>query len=202
MKLSTFGAGAALAALAVLSPSCATRGPGAPIFFGRTPMGSVEEHPIDPVSMREDGPTGNYNGRGNAPGLKFSGEDLPDRWPVDNEHEILSRFGPRGRRGKLHAGYDIRAAMRTPVHATADGLVVAYENRGAYGKVIVIDHGGGYQTAYAHLDERIADVGDEVKAGDQIAYSGRTGNATTPHVHYEVRKNGRPISPGPYLPGS
>lgn len=202
MKLSTIGAGAALAALALLTPSCASKGPGAPIFFGRTPMGDVDERPIEPVSIHDSGPTNNFSGRKTDAGLKYDGMDVPDRWPVDNEHEVLSRFGPRGRRGKLHAGFDIRAAMRSPVYACADGLVVAYENGGAYGKVIVIDHGGGYETAYAHLDERIADVGDVVKAGDKIALSGRSGNATTPHVHYEVRKNGRPISPGPYLPGS
>ncbi len=201
MKLSTLGAGAALAGLALLSPSCASKGPGAPIFFGQTPMGSVDERPIEPVRIDDGSRTTNFSGRKPEPGLAYSGQDVPDRWPLNNEREVLSPFGPRGRRGKFHAGFDIRAAMGTPVYAAADGLVVEAENGGAYGKVVVIDHGGGYATAYAHLDSRQVEVGQEVKAGEQIALSGRSGNATTPHLHYEVRKNGRPVAPGPYLPG-
>ena len=201
MQFSKLCAGAALAGLALLSPSCASKGPGAPIFFGRTPMGSVEERPIAPVHMNEHGPGTNFSGRRPAPTLAYAGEDVPDRWPLNNEREVLSPFGPRGRRGKMHSGFDIRAAMRTPVYATADGLVVEAENGGAYGKLVVLDHGGGYATAYAHLDERQVEVGQEVKAGDVIALSGRSGNATTPHLHYEVRKDGRPVAPGPYLPG-
>lgn len=192
----------------LIAPGCASNGPGAPIFFGRTPMGEVSERPIDGVKLQdqndgdaeEDGPDTNYTGRTKIPSLSYSGKDVPDRWPLKNECEVLSWFGPRGRRGRLHAGVDIRAAMRTPVYATADGLVVDYENGGGYGKVLVVDHGGGIQSAYAHLDERIAVVGHEVHAGDKIALSGRSGNATTPHLHYEVRKDGKRINPAKYLP--
>lgn len=192
---------AGLGALAVLSPSCASKGPGAPIYFGRAPMGSVDERPIEPVSIDDNGPDTNFSGRKAAPGLAYAGEDVPDRWPLKDDREVLSGFGPRGRRGKMHAGFDIRAAMRTPVYSVADGLVVECGNGGAYGKLVVVDHGGGMSTAYAHLDARLVEVGQEVRAGDQIALSGRSGNATTPHLHFEVRKNGRPVAPGPYLPG-
>ena len=196
----------ALGGLVLLAmPGCASKGPGAPIFFGRTPMGSVSARPIEEVKLEDeddDGPATNYSGRQGAPKLAYAGKDVPDRWPLKNECEVLSWYGPRGRRGKLHAGFDIRAAMRTPVYATADGLVVEAENGGAYGKVLVVDHGGGIQSAYAHLDERLVVVGKEVRAGDQIALSGRSGNATTPHVHYEVRVKGRPVNPEKYLPGA
>jgi len=188
-------------------PGCASKGPGAPIFFGRTPMGSVTERPIEGVKLgdhqdEDDAPETNYSGRSKPTKLAYKGKDVPDRWPLKNECEVLSRFGPRGRRGKLHAGFDIRAKMRTPVYSTADGLVVAAENGGAYGKVLVVDHGGGISSVYSHLDERQAQVGQEVKAGEQIALSGRSGNATTPHLHYEIRINGRPVSPEKYLPGA
>lgn len=208
MSLYRWGLLALLGGPMLCFPGCASKGPGAPIFFGRAPMGTVVERPIDEVDLRdqpaaedEAGPETNFSGRRATPKLAYSGKDTPDRWPLKNECEVLSYFGPRGRRGKLHAGFDIRAKMRTPVYATADGLVVESENGGGYGKVLVVDHGGGIQTAYAHLDERQAEVGQTVKAGDQIAVSGRSGNATTPHLHYEVRLNGRPVNPEKYLPG-
>jgi hypothetical protein len=79
MKLSTLGAGAALAGLALLSPSCASKGPGAPIFFGQTPMGSVDERPIEPVRIDDGSRTTNFSGRKPEPGLAYSGQDVPDR---------------------------------------------------------------------------------------------------------------------------
>jgi murein DD-endopeptidase MepM/ murein hydrolase activator NlpD len=193
-------AGAVLV-LGTLAPSCATSGPGAPVFFGRAPKGDVVALEIDKVTLEDKGRTANYSGRKTPGKPSYAGSDVPDRWPVDNEHEVLSPFGPRGRRGRFHAGFDIRAAMRTPVYATADGVVVESDAGGAYGKRVVIDHGSGMSSTYAHLDERQVEVGQEVRAGDQIALSGRSGNATTPHVHYEVHKNGRAVSPKDYLPG-
>ena len=181
--------------LAVLAPSCASKDPGAPIFFGRAPMGSVAETPIEKVRLGDGKPTTNFGKRSTA-----TGANVPSLHPLDGHHEILSRFGPRGKRGRFHAGYDIRADMRSPVHATAAGTVTEANGGGAYGKKIVIDHGNGFETTYAHLDEHKAKPGQEVQAGDIIALSGRSGNATTPHLHYEIRKNGKLVNPGDYLP--
>lgn len=208
-KLALYGA--VFSVLGLLAPSCATRPD--PVFFGRTPRGSVDSRPIEAVKLDKEVPTRlvpkgmnagklQFAGPGQPAGkTQFAGRDVPSRWPVDNEHEVLSPFGRRGKRGKhFHQGYDIRAAMRTPVKATADGLVVEQDSGGAYGKRIVIDHGGGYSSTYAHLDQPLVKVGQVVKGGEEIALSGQSGNATTPHVHYEVHRNGSPINPGPYLP--
>lgn len=195
MQLKTLAHGCACLLLAVLAPSCASKDPGAPIFFGRAPIGSVAEKPIDKVRLGDGKPKNNFSGR-NTP----TGANVPSLHPLDGHHEILSRFGPRGRRGNFHAGYDIRAEMRSPVYATAAGTVTEANGGGAYGKKIVIDHGNGFETTYAHLDEHKAKPGQEVRAGDLIALSGRSGNATTPHLHYEIRKNGKLVNPGDYLP--
>lgn len=131
---------------------------------------------------------------------------IPSLWPVkDNRPRvILSSYGYRGgRRGgpsSFHRAVDIQAAMNTPVIATASGIVTEAAIGRGYGKVIVIDHGNGYQTAYAHLNKFKVKKGQRVTKGEVIALSGRTGNATCPHVHYEVRKNSKAINPVAYLP--
>jgi murein DD-endopeptidase MepM/ murein hydrolase activator NlpD len=85
------------------------------------------------------------------------------------------------------------------VHATADGVVTFSGTQGAYGDIVVVDHGGGYATAYAHLSRRGVRAGAQVRRGDRIGLVGRTGNATAPHLHYEVRRDGEAVNPEPYL---
>lgn len=112
---------------------------------------------------------------------------------------VSSRFGePRGDR--IHKGIDLQAPAGTPVHATAPGRVTYSGEQRGYGEVIIIEHGGGLATVYAHLRKRRADAGDEVRRGQHIGDVGRSGNATTDHLHYEVRVNGAPVDPAPYLP--
>jgi murein DD-endopeptidase MepM/ murein hydrolase activator NlpD len=104
------------------------------------------------------------------------------------------------RGGRLHAGLDISAPAGTPVRAAAAG-VVTYSNdtvRG-YGNMVLIDHGNGFVTAYAHNSENLVSPGTRVAAGEVIALVGATGNATGPHVHFEVRRSGRTVNPRPYL---
>lgn len=125
----------------------------------------------------------------------------PSLWPVNGR--LLSHWGNREdpfRGGDaFHAGVDISAAVGTPVRVTADGVVIHAEYSGAYGKLIVVDHGDGLQTFYAHLSRFDVLEGQEVRRGDVIAASGGTGRVTSPHLHYEVRENGRTKNPYPYL---
>ncbi len=129
---------------------------------------------------------------------------LPILKPLDGV--ILSGFGMRthpvlGVR-RMHDGLDFRAGVGTPVYAPGDGVVKYAANRaGGYGLTIDIDHGHGYVTRYAHLSG-FADgirVGKRIKRGDKIAYSGRSGVVSGPHLHYEIHRNGRAVDPLNYL---
>lgn len=132
--------------------------------------------------------------------------EIPKGWPVDHpERKIISPFGFRGRArggpGRYHSGVDIKAPRRTPVVATADGVVVYSGSRRGYGNMVVLRHSGGVETAYAHLEKREVKPGDSVQSGQCIGLLGNTGKATTYHVHYEIRINGEPVDPVPHLSG-
>lgn len=128
----------------------------------------------------------------------------PEGSPLKGEHKITSSFGnkkhPETRNIVLHKGVDYKVGMGTPVYATADGVVseTQFANSG-YGIKIVIDHQEEYQTLYAHLSEIITKRGQKVSKGDLIGYSGNSGRSSGPHLHYEVRKNGRNVNPQPYI---
>lgn len=131
--------------------------------------------------------------------------DIPCLWPVQEDDRcILSGYGPRGWRrggpGQFHRAVDIRASVNAPVVAAAAGTVKQAMRQGDYGNILVIDHGNGYESAYAHLNAMLAKEGQQVARGELIARAGRTGNATAPHVHYEIRHDGQAINPTPYLP--
>jgi murein DD-endopeptidase MepM/ murein hydrolase activator NlpD len=100
---------------------------------------------------------------------------------------------------KMHYGMDFTAPVGTPVYATGHGKVVdvsgSDHSRVGFGLVVKIDHGFGYETVYAHLNEFNVRLGQEVKRGDVIGYIGNTGGSTAPHLHYEVHKNGSPVNP-------
>lgn len=122
----------------------------------------------------------------------------PSGWPTKGW--ITSYFGmrqdPIGRVGRrVHEGLDIAANTGTPIFATADGVVARVEYSKSYGKTVVVDHGYGYRTLYAHNSKNLVKRGTRVKRGDKIAVVGNTGISTGPHVHYEVQLNGVPIDP-------
>lgn len=99
---------------------------------------------------------------------------------------------------RMHEGMDFTAPIGTDVYATGDGVVSDIKRsraRRGYGNLIEIDHGYGYKTIYAHLEEVKIRPGQRVKRGDVIALVGNTGLSTAPHLHYEIKKNGRPINP-------
>jgi len=125
----------------------------------------------------------------------------PSLWPVDGR--LMSPFGKRedpfSGEGAMHKGVDLSAPSGTPVRATADGIVIFAQPYSGYGKLIVIDHGGGVQTFYAHLSKYYVTTGHEVRCGDMIGLVGSTGRVTAPHLHYEVHINGIPMNPYRWL---
>ena len=134
------------------------------------------------------------------------GEDYkggPMQWPINGHYTITSNYGMRTHPitgvYKLHTGVDISATIGDDFTSMADGIVVKAEYNSAYGNMVVIDHGGGVQTLYAHGSQIIAQVGQEVKAGDVVLKVGSTGYSTGPHAHFEVRVNGNPVNPLDYV---
>lgn len=126
---------------------------------------------------------------------------VPSTWPVNGR--ILSYYGDRtdpfSGEGELHPGVDISAGMGTPVHAAADGVIVWADSMSGYGKMVIVDHGNGTTTRYAHLSRYDVVPGQEIHRGDTLAFSGATGRVTTPHLHFEVRHGGIPVNPMHYL---
>jgi murein DD-endopeptidase MepM/ murein hydrolase activator NlpD len=105
------------------------------------------------------------------------------------------QFGGR----KMHTGIDITMPTGTPLHATADGVVSFAARSGGNGNIVVIEHGHGLTTVYAHASKTTVKAGQAVKRGDVIALSGSTGISTGPHLHYEVWRNGQSVNPAPFL---
>lgn len=116
-------------------------------------------------------------------------------WPISGT--ITSPFGMRW--GSLHPGLDIAAPMGTPIRAAAAGRVLVAAYSGGYGYLVVIDHGNGMATAYAHQSRLASTAGQTVAQGQVIGYVGSTGFSTGPHVHFEVRVGGSPTDPLGYL---
>lgn len=122
-------------------------------------------------------------------------------WPVQGP--ISSPYGWRihpvlgGRR--MHTGVDVAVPTGTPIRAAAGGRVILAERWGGYGRTVVVDHGGGVSTLYAHMSAIAASVGEEPLAGEVIGYIGCSGYCTGPHLHFEVREAGQPVDPMNYL---
>ena len=129
--------------------------------------------------------------------------DGPNLWPVDGE--ISSSFGERedpilgNGEGEFHPGIDIRAPEGTPIHATADGVVLNAGIVNGYGRFVAIDHGHGLTTGYGHMSGFAVTTGQSVTRGQVIGYVGHTGRTTGNHVHYEVRIRGTVVNPHKYL---
>jgi len=129
-------------------------------------------------------------------------KSIPAIMPIRDKDltRVASSFGmrihPFYKVLKMHTGMDFTAPTGTKIFATGDGVVVKtrYAQRG-YGNHIVIDHGFGYSTLYAHMSKFAVRVGQRVKRGTVIGYVGNTGTSVAPHLHYEVRKDGKPVNP-------
>ncbi len=124
-------------------------------------------------------------------------------WPVSGT--ITSPFGwrsnPFGGSPDFHPGLDIAAPMGTTVTAAASGTVILAQWYGGYGNFILLDHGGGLATGYGHLSAIYVSVGQQIQKGQAIGAVGSTGHSTGPHLHFEVRLNGKPVDPTPRLHG-
>jgi murein DD-endopeptidase MepM/ murein hydrolase activator NlpD len=125
------------------------------------------------------------------------------QWPLESV-TVTSEYGYRihpvyGTR-RLHAGIDMGAARGTPIASSNDGVVIFVGTRGGYGRTVLVDHGGGITTLYAHMSETGAFDGQAVSRGDIVGFVGATGTATGNHLHFEVRVNGGPANPRNYLP--
>lgn len=124
-------------------------------------------------------------------------------WPIPGYTTITSEYGMRVHpitgAYKLHTGTDIGAPMGADFVAAAKGVVTKATLNPAYGNMVIIDHGGGVQTLYAHGSEILVEVGQEVEAGTPVLKVGSTGYSTGPHAHFEIRINGQTVNPMDYL---
>lgn len=111
------------------------------------------------------------------------------------------RIHPVTKRKKFHRGIDLRAKMRTPIYATADGVVryVQSRNKGDFGRVIIIAHNFGFETVYAHMNKTKVKIGDVVKKNQLIGLTGNSGRSTGPHLHYEVRYASKVLNPRDFI---
>jgi murein DD-endopeptidase MepM/ murein hydrolase activator NlpD len=139
----------------------------------------------------------------NSPARRFhTVASIPNLWPVDGR--LIGSFGARqdpftGEGHEFHPGVDISGAIGTPVHVTADGIVRFADMESGYGRLVVVDNGGGMETWYAHMSKIYVHTGQEVRRSEVIGAVGMSGRVTAPHLHYEVHLNGRPMNPYQYL---
>jgi len=124
-------------------------------------------------------------------------ECVPDLMPASGR--LTSKFGnrrdPFTRRIKFHQGIDIANARGTSIKSSGKGIVISSGYMPAYGRTVIIDHGHGYKSLYAHNHQLLVKVGDTVEKGDIISKMGNTGRSTGSHLHFEIHKNDKPVNP-------
>lgn len=129
-------------------------------------------------------------------------DHTPSQWPVASR-KVTSWFGnryhPVYRQYRYHSGIDIKASYGSKVTSAADGVVSFAGYQGGYGYTVIVDHGYGYQTLYAHNSKIVVRKGQRVEKGQLICYSGNSGTSTGPHLHFEVRNGGKTVNPVLYL---
>ena len=164
-------------------------GPMTPIVFST----SGDSEP-DPLTTRANDVLGQLDSLNL---YRIAAEKLPFGFPVRGSYRSTSGFGPRW--GRMHEGHDWAGATGTPIHATADGVVVHAGRQGGYGNLVKIKHDFGFETRYAHLSRIRVNVGERVSRGERIGDMGTTGRSTGTHLHYEIRKGGTAINPMKYI---
>jgi murein DD-endopeptidase MepM/ murein hydrolase activator NlpD len=141
-----------------------------------------------PIELRPTRPaTGSVGQAATPTGLPVSYSRLTSRFGV-RRHPILGG-------SRMHSGIDLAAAAGSPVVAPADGLVSNAGWRGGYGLLVVIEHGGGLETRFAHLSRLMVSAGQRISRGQLLGLVGSSGRSTGPHLHYEMRRNGLAIDP-------
>jgi hypothetical protein len=129
--------------------------------------------------------------------------EMPVLRPLDPNYKISSSFGeqihPISKKLRHHDGIDFAAPLGTPIYAPANGTILKVLHDDKYGKHLLIDHGNGFETIFAHLSDFSVKEGEKVAKGQLIGKVGNTGMSTGPHLHYEVIKDGRRINPADYM---
>jgi len=152
---------------------------------------------INEAQARASAISGSYTNKVYA----YSGEKF--QYPVPAYRGVNSDYGyrinPISGKQEFHTGLDLKATMGTDVVAAEDGVVIYAGNKGGYGKTVIIDHGNGISTLYAHNSSIVVSIGQTVKRGEVIAKAGTTGYSTGVHLHFEVRINGNHTNPTPYI---
>ncbi len=170
---------------------------GACLHLGRL----VGDDYLDPLELLGGGRFRLIDPKGKPPappgGVGGHGLQRPVGGPITSPYGM--RVHPVTGERKLHDGTDFGVPCGTPVHAAAAGTVTGRSYSGAYGKRIVIRHRPGFETSYNHLSAQSVSVGDRVTAGQVIARSGNTGLSTGCHLHFMVRKGGKPVNPQEFL---
>jgi len=170
---------------------------GACLHLGRL----VGDHYLDPLELLGGGRFRLIDPKGKPPappgGVGGHGLRRPVGGPITSPYGM--RVHPVTGQRKLHDGTDFGVPCGTPVHAPAAGTVTGRSYSGAYGKRIIIRHRPGFETTYNHLSAQSVSVGDRVSAGQVIARSGTTGLSTGCHLHFMVRKGGKPVNPQEFL---
>lgn len=151
----------------------------------------TEQEIVIPVQ----GPIEETNRQETSPVMGGSIPEL-DSWPVMGT--LSSGFGKRW--GRMHKGIDIAADTGEPIRAVQGGIVVFAGNRGTYGKTVIINHGDGFRSLYAHTSKLKVSSGERVEEGQVIALVGSSGRSTGPHLHLELLYQGQPVNPEKYLP--
>ena len=135
--------------------------------------------------------------KGTLPAPVYSGTNSGELSSPLADLNVISSYGSRG--GRQHKGVDLKGPKGTPIYAALDGVVTFSGSSGSFGNIVKLSHGNGLETWYAHNESNLVSIGETVTKGQQIATMGATGNATTSHLHFEVRINGTPQNPMNYL---
>ncbi len=126
-----------------------------------------------------------------------------EAWLTPVDGRVSSPYGMRQlsdeAHARMHKGMDFAAPAGTPIHAARDGVVEFAGTRGGYGNTVVVDHGDGTKSLYAHASALLVEKGERVRKGAEIAQVGSTGRSTGPHLHFEVRRDGEPVDPASLL---
>ncbi|MTH77305.1 M23 family metallopeptidase [Paracoccus aestuariivivens] len=168
---------------------------------------SGEGGPLNPVSYSSSGDAAISQGEAKAKEImitldkmntyRIAVEKMPLAMPVKSAFRYTSPFGRRW--GRAHEGIDMAAPVGTPIYSTAEGTVIYAGRMGAYGNLIKIQHEMGVETRFGHLSKIKVKVGQKVSRGSLIGAMGSTGRSTGPHLHYEVRVNGRAMNPMTFI---
>ena len=171
---------------------------GSPDLIGEAPLVPSMRDTLEEYNYLR---TSNVIGRQGSVFHRDSANIMPAIWPVNGR--LMGGYGQRSDpfsgEGAMHTGVDISAPVGTTVHATADGMVVLAARDGGYGRLVVLDHGNGYRTYYAHLSRMDVVEGQEIHRGENVGAVGNTGRSTGPHLHYEVRIHSTAVNPYRFL---